>query len=54
MEENQQKIIPLITTYSKQSLGLAQIVHQNFVKFLGNTRNLQKHKVITACTRLDA
>lgn len=47
-EENKQKMIPLITTYSKQSLCLTHILRKNYVKFLGNTMTLQKHKIISA------
>lgn len=50
-EDNKPHLIPLISTYSQQSLSLTHILRRNYNMFLNNTFTLQKHKIIAAYRR---
>ncbi|KAL2077005.1 hypothetical protein ACEWY4_027398 [Coilia grayii] len=47
----EQKILPLVSTYSEPSIQLNRLTRTNFHKFLSNTPFLQKHSPIAAYRR---
>lgn len=48
---SESRIIPLVSTFSENSIQLNRLTKQNFGKFLKQTNVLQKHKVIAAYRR---
>ncbi|KAL2076952.1 hypothetical protein ACEWY4_027451 [Coilia grayii] len=49
--ETKSKIIPLISTFSTNSVQLNRLIKTNFQKFLDKTNTLQQHKIIAAYRR---